>query len=92
MQEIFLLSIVLRLVLGTTKPSLHWDSGALSCELNGQGNEADQTPPSNVDVRNGGAIHPLHICIHGIMLNYIIKYRDNFTFSYLYSLIENHIS
>jgi hypothetical protein len=43
------------------------------------GCEADHSPPSNVDVRNGGAIPTLPTCLHDIVLEYIIKYTDKFT-------------
>jgi hypothetical protein len=33
--------------------------GAVSSEENGGGGEADHSPPSNVDVKNGGTIPPL---------------------------------
>jgi hypothetical protein len=36
--------------------------------------EAGHLPPSCAEVKNGGAVPPLPICLHGI---YIIKYRDN---------------
>jgi hypothetical protein len=42
-----------------------------------QGHEADQSPPSSAEVKNGGTVPPLSICLHGIMFNYIIKYRYN---------------
>jgi hypothetical protein len=47
------------------------------------GREADRSPPSSAKVKNGGAIPPLPTCLHGIVLNELIKHRDNFTFFYL---------
>jgi hypothetical protein len=40
-----------------------------------QGREADHSLASNAEVRNGGAIPPLPICLHDIALDYIIKQR-----------------
>jgi hypothetical protein len=34
-----------------------------------QGREADFSPPSTVEVMNGGAIPPLPIRLHGVVLN-----------------------
>jgi hypothetical protein len=31
--------------------------------------EADHSPPSSVEVKNGGVIPPLPICLHGVLLN-----------------------
>jgi hypothetical protein len=42
------------------------------------GREADHLPPSNTEIKNSGAILALPR-LYGIVLNYIIKYRDNFT-------------
>jgi hypothetical protein len=33
------------------------------------GREANNSPPSSTEVKNGGAIPPLPICHHGVMLN-----------------------
>jgi hypothetical protein len=35
----------------------------------GQGHEADHSPPFIAEVKNGGAILPLHIQLHGMVLN-----------------------
>jgi hypothetical protein len=47
-------------------------NGALSSEVKRQGREADNSPPSNAEVNNGGAI-PLLLptCLHAIVLNYL---------------------
>jgi hypothetical protein len=39
------------------------------------------TSACSAEMRNDGAISPLPICLHGMGLNYIIKYRGNFTFT-----------
>jgi hypothetical protein len=49
-----------------------------------QGLEADNSSPSSAEVKNDGAIPPLPIRLHGVVLNYIIKCRDNFTFFTFY--------
>jgi hypothetical protein len=33
------------------------------------GHEADHSSPSSAEVKNGGAVPPLPICLHGIVLN-----------------------
>jgi hypothetical protein len=52
-------------------PSLliKWVSGALSPGVKQQELEADHSPPSSVEVKEGGAIPALPICLHGIVLN-----------------------
>jgi hypothetical protein len=37
-----------------------------------QGHEADHSPPSSAEVKNGGATPPLPICHHGMVLNELI--------------------
>jgi hypothetical protein len=46
--------------------------GALSQRIKWQGCEADTSPPSRSEVKNIRAIPPLPICLHGIVVNYII--------------------
>jgi hypothetical protein len=55
-------------------------TGALLTEVKWQGCEADHSFPSSAKVENGGALPPLP---H--MLNCIIKYRDNLTFTFYLS-------
>jgi hypothetical protein len=43
--------------------------GALSSGVKRPGHEADHSLPSNVEVKNGGAIPPLPPCLHGVVLN-----------------------
>jgi hypothetical protein len=52
------------------------EGGALSLGLKGLGREADHSPPSSVKAKNDGAITPLLVCLHIIVLSY---YRDNCT-------------
>jgi hypothetical protein len=50
--------------------------------------EADHSPPASAEVENGGAIPPLPPRFSGIVLNQLIKHRDNFTFA-LSGVIKN---
>jgi hypothetical protein len=52
---------------------------AVSLGVKLPGREADHSSPSSAEINNDGAIRPL---IHGVVLNYIIKYRNNFTFTF----------
>jgi hypothetical protein len=58
--EIFLYSTVSRLALGPTQPPIQWVLGALSLGVKRPGHEAESSPPSSAEVRNGGAIPPFH--------------------------------
>jgi hypothetical protein len=42
---------------------------ALSPNLKRPGPEADHSPPSTTEIKNGGAIPPLHIRLHVTQLN-----------------------
>jgi hypothetical protein len=44
---------------GPTQPPLRWVPGTLSPGVKRPGREADHSPPSSAEVKNGGAIHPL---------------------------------
>jgi hypothetical protein len=44
---------------GATQPPIQWVPGAISSGVKRQGREADHSPPSSVEVKNGGAIAPL---------------------------------
>jgi hypothetical protein len=55
----FLLSIASRPVLGPTQTTIHWVLGAIYPGIKWPGPEADHSPPSSVEVKNGGAIPPL---------------------------------
>jgi hypothetical protein len=57
--EIFLYSTASRPALGPTQPLIQWALGALPAEVKRQGHVADHSPPSNAEVKNGGAIPPL---------------------------------
>jgi hypothetical protein len=51
--------ITSRLALGATQPSIQWVAGAAPPDIKWQEREADHSPPSSVDVKNGGAVPPL---------------------------------
>jgi hypothetical protein len=44
-------------------------AGALSPEVKQPGREANHSPPSDSEVKNGGAVPPLPERLHGAMLN-----------------------
>jgi hypothetical protein len=54
---------------GPTQPPIQYVPGAMSLEVNQPGCEANRSPPSTAKVKNGEAIPPLPICLHGIVLN-----------------------
>jgi hypothetical protein len=68
-QEIFLYFTNSRPTLGPTQPPIQWVPRALSPEVKRRGREADHSPPSST-VKNGGAIPPPPIRLHGVVLNY----------------------
>jgi hypothetical protein len=57
-------------------------TATVSSRVKRQGREADHSPPSSAEVKNGGALSQFSKYLHGIVLNYVIKYRDNFTFTF----------
>jgi hypothetical protein len=66
--EIFLFSTTSRLALGITQPLIQWVLEALSPGVKRLGH-AHRSPPSSSEVKNGGAIPPLPIHLHGVVLN-----------------------
>jgi hypothetical protein len=58
-EEMFPFSTSSRPALGPTQPPIQWVPEALSPGLKGPGREADHSPPSSADVKNGGVIPPL---------------------------------
>jgi hypothetical protein len=67
--KIFLFSTLYRLALVPTQPPFQWVPGALSLEVKRLGHVADYSPPTSANVKNGGAILLLPICLHGMVLN-----------------------
>jgi hypothetical protein len=58
-QEIFLYSTASTPALGSNQPPVQWVLGALSLGVKRPGHEADSSPPSSAEVKNGGTILPL---------------------------------
>jgi hypothetical protein len=58
-EEIFLFSIASRPALRPVQPHIQWVPEALSWGINRPGREADHSPPSNAEAKNGGATSPL---------------------------------
>jgi hypothetical protein len=79
-RDFVLSSTASRPTLGPTQPPIQWVAGALSTGVKRQGLEADHSPPSSVEVKNGGAIIsiPNTPSWRGAKL---IKYKENFTFA-----------
>jgi hypothetical protein len=67
--KISIFSTASRPTLGLTQPPIQWVPGALLLRVKRQVREADHSPPSSVEVKKGGAISPLPICLHGIVRN-----------------------
>jgi hypothetical protein len=55
-QKIFIFSTVSKSVVGPTHPPIQWVSGAIFLEVKRQGGEANHSPPSSAEVKNGGAL------------------------------------
>jgi hypothetical protein len=74
--KIFLLPTTSRPALGPTQPPIALSPGAHSSGVKRQKSEADHSPKSNAEIKNGGAIPPPSHTSYRIEL----KHRDNFTF------------
>jgi hypothetical protein len=48
---------------------IQWVLGEISSGIKQPGREADHSPSSIAEVKNGGAIPPSSIFLHGILLN-----------------------
>jgi hypothetical protein len=58
-----------RPALGLTQPPIQQVPGTLSSGVKWVGREADHSPPSSAEFKNGGAIPPLPIRLHGVVMN-----------------------
>jgi hypothetical protein len=65
---------------GTTQSLIQWVPGAISLRVKRPGREAAHLPPTNAEVKSGGAIPPLPYMSswYNASLN---KHRDNFAFT-----------
>jgi hypothetical protein len=79
-QEIFLFSTESRLALASTEPPIKWVLGPLLLEIKQQWHEADYLDSSIANVKMAELYRYSPVCLHTIVLNYVIKYRDNFSF------------
>jgi hypothetical protein len=77
-QEIFLHFTISRPALGPTQPPIQWEPGAFSPGVQWPRREADHSPSSSAEVKNGGAIPPLPGTSSWIVLNWLINYKENF--------------
>jgi hypothetical protein len=57
-QEIVLLSLASGTTLGPTQPPIQWVPGAVSPWVKRSGHEANNSPSSSGEVKNGGAVLP----------------------------------
>jgi hypothetical protein len=67
--DIPLVSTASRLDLGPTHAPIQWVPGALSPEVKRPALKADHSPQSSTEVKDGGAVPPLLLCLYSIMLN-----------------------
>jgi hypothetical protein len=79
-EEIFLYSTAFKPAPGPIHPPIQWVLGALSPGVKRPGREADHSPPSSAEVKNGGAVNPLPIRLHDLVVNYVVITRLTFTF------------
>jgi hypothetical protein len=79
-QEIFIFSIESRPALEPTHPPIQWEPGALSPGVELQKLEADDSVPLVSRLRMVELYLHSPICLHGLVLSYIIKCKENFTF------------
>jgi hypothetical protein len=73
---------VSRLALGPKEPPTKWVLEALSPGVKRLGREADHSPPSSAEVKNGIAIPPLPHASSWHTAK-LIKHRDNFTLPFI---------
>jgi hypothetical protein len=58
-EDIHISSTMSRPALGFVEPSIPWVPGELQPGVKRQGRDADHSPPSSAEVKNGGALTPL---------------------------------
>jgi hypothetical protein len=74
-------SIVSRPSLEPNQPPIQWVPRILSPGVKRLERETDCLLLSTAEVKNGEIYLHYPITLHGTVFNYIIKYRDNFTFT-----------
>jgi hypothetical protein len=67
--KIFLFSIGAKSALRPTQIPMQWELGVTSQGVKQPGHETDHSLPTSTEVKNGGAIPPLPLCLHGRVLN-----------------------
>jgi hypothetical protein len=77
---ILLFTTTSRMALGPTQPPIQWVPGALSLGIKQPGHEANHSPPSSAEVENAWShtSTPQYV----FMAWCLVKYRDNFTFTF----------
>jgi hypothetical protein len=84
MNLILLNSVALpRTALGPTHPRIQWVPGALSLGVQRPGREADHSPPSSAEIKEGVKIYHQSPSTPS-WRDAQLKHKDNFTFLYLY--------
>jgi hypothetical protein len=77
---IFLFTIASRTALGPTQPPTQWVPGAFSLGVKRPGREADHSPPSSAEVKNAWSYTSAPQ--YAFMALWLVKHRENFTFTY----------
>jgi hypothetical protein len=80
---IFLFTTASRMALGPTQPPVQWVPGALSLGVKRPGCEADNSPPSNAEVKEWVELY-LHSANTPSWRGTWLKHRGNFTFTFTY--------
>jgi hypothetical protein len=75
---IFLFTTAARPALGPTQPPIQWVPGALSFGVKRPGCEADHSPSSSAEVKNGWSYTSTKSYV--FMVWYLVKHRNNFAF------------
>lgn len=61
------------------QPPIQQVQEGLSPAVRQQWHQADYSSAYSAEVKNGCDVHPFLICLHGMLLNYIIKDGNDFT-------------
>jgi hypothetical protein len=82
-QFIPLLSIAFRPILRPTQPPVGYILSGICQEARRQRRQANNPSPSHDEARNSGAVCSPLQCLHGQVLHYINRYKDNFISSHI---------